>query len=75
MSSAPGEPAPPAAGALDRVVTVIDTVSTVAGWFAGSLIAPLTLAVAYEVVARYVFNAPTRWVSTEALVMLYFRSG
>ena len=69
MSSAPGEPAPPAAGALDRVVAVIDTVSTVAGWFAGSLIAPLTLAVAYEVVARYVFNAPTRWVSTATYVL------
>ncbi|HEU4367546.1 MAG TPA: TRAP transporter small permease subunit [Methylomirabilota bacterium] len=45
------------------MVRAIDTLSTAAGWFAGALIAPLTLAVAYEVVARYVFNAPTRWVS------------
>jgi TRAP-type mannitol/chloroaromatic compound transport system permease small subunit len=63
-----------AAGALraglDRVIAAIDAVSTTAGWFAGWLIVPLTLAVAYEVVARYVFNAPTRWVGT-VTYMLY----
>jgi TRAP-type mannitol/chloroaromatic compound transport system permease small subunit len=68
--STPGTSGPPAPGALDRVVGAIDTLSTVAGWFAGWLIVPLTLAVAYEVVARYVFNAPTRWAST-VTYMLY----
>jgi len=64
-------PSPPAArGALDRLVAVIDAVSTAAGWFAGWLVVPLTLAVVYEVVARYLFNAPTRWVST-VTYMLY----
>ena len=52
-----------APGAVDRVVGVIDRVSTAAGWLAGWLIVPLTLAVAYEVVARYAFNAPTKWAS------------
>jgi TRAP-type mannitol/chloroaromatic compound transport system permease small subunit len=52
------------------MVAAIDTLSTVFGWFSGWLIAPLTLAVAYEVVARYVFNAPTRWAST-VTYMLY----
>ncbi|MGH7403972.1 MAG: TRAP transporter small permease subunit [Candidatus Rokuibacteriota bacterium] len=33
------------------------------GWLAGWLIVPMTFAVAYEVAARYVFNAPTRWAS------------
>lgn len=33
------------------------------GWLAGWLIVPMTVAVAYEVVARYVFDAPTRWAS------------
>jgi TRAP-type mannitol/chloroaromatic compound transport system permease small subunit len=55
---------------LDRLVAAIDALSTAAGWFAGWLVVPLTLAVAYEVVARYVFNAPTRWAST-VTYMLY----
>jgi TRAP-type mannitol/chloroaromatic compound transport system permease small subunit len=70
MSTATGPPPPAARGALDRLVVVIDAVSTAAGWFAGWLVVPLTLAVAYEVVARYLFNAPTRWVST-VTYMLY----
>ena len=57
-------------GALDRVVTAIDRVSSATGWLAGWLIVPLTLAVAYEVAARYAFNAPTRWASS-ATYMLY----
>jgi len=47
--------------ALDRVVRTIDGVSTAAGWLAGWLIVPMTVAVAYEVAARYLFGAPTRW--------------
>ena len=70
MSTAPGATTPRARGAVDRAVAAIDAVSTAAGWFAGWLIVPLTVAVAYEVVARYAFNAPTRWVSTTTY-MLY----
>jgi TRAP-type mannitol/chloroaromatic compound transport system permease small subunit len=38
-------------------------------WFAWLLV-PLLAAVAWEVVARYVFDAPTRW-AYEAIYMLY----
>ena len=61
---------PPAAGVVDRVVRGIDAVSTATGWLAGWLIVPMTLAVAYEVAARYAFNAPTRW-SYDVTYMLY----
>jgi len=64
------EPSPPAVGAVDRVVRVIDGVSTAAGWLAAWLIVPMTVAVAYEVAARYVFNAPTKW-SYEVGYMTY----
>jgi TRAP-type mannitol/chloroaromatic compound transport system permease small subunit len=45
-------------------------VSTSAGWLAGWLIVPITVAVTYEVIARYAFNAPTKW-SYEVGYMLY----
>jgi TRAP-type mannitol/chloroaromatic compound transport system permease small subunit len=41
--------------------TVIDGLSTAAGWLAGWLIVPMTFAVAYEVAARDIFGAPTKW--------------
>jgi TRAP-type mannitol/chloroaromatic compound transport system permease small subunit len=55
---------------VDRVVRAIDAVSTAAGWLAGWLIVPITVAVSWEVVARYAFHAPTKW-SYEAGWMLY----
>ena len=61
---------PVARGTLDRLVGAIDALSTAVGWFAGWLVVPLTLAVAYEVAARYLFNAPTRWAGT-VTYMLY----
>lgn len=48
-------------GALDRVLKVIESLSTATGWFAGWMIVPMTLAISYEVAARYAFNAPTVW--------------
>jgi TRAP-type mannitol/chloroaromatic compound transport system permease small subunit len=70
-SSSPGAPAPaPAPDVVDRVIRAIDAVSTAAGWLAGWLIVPMTVAVAYEVAARYVFNAPTTW-AYDATYMLY----
>jgi TRAP-type mannitol/chloroaromatic compound transport system permease small subunit len=56
--------------ALDRVVRAIDAVSTAAGWVAGWFIVPMTLAVTYEVIARYAFHAPTKW-SYDVGWMLY----
>jgi TRAP-type mannitol/chloroaromatic compound transport system permease small subunit len=55
---------------VDRLVRAIDAVSTAAGWLAGWLIVPMTVAVMYEVIARYAFNAPTKW-SYEVGYMLY----
>ena len=55
---------------LDRLVRVIDGLSTATGWLAGWLIVPMTVAVTWEVVARYAFHAPTSW-SYEAGYMLY----
>jgi TRAP-type mannitol/chloroaromatic compound transport system permease small subunit len=55
---------------VDRLVRAIDAVSTAAGWLAGWFIVPITVAVTYEVVARYAFNAPTKW-SYEVGYMLY----
>lgn len=55
---------------MDRVIRAIDGVSTAAGWLAGWFIVPITLAVTYEVIARYAFHAPTGW-SYEVGWMLY----
>ena len=43
-------------GALDRVLSVIEALSTATGWFAGWMIVPMTLAISYEVAARYAFD-------------------
>ena len=48
-------------GALDRVLKGIESLSTATGWLAGWMIVPMTLAISYEVAARYAFNAPTVW--------------
>lgn len=52
------------------MLTAIDAVSTAAGWLGGWLIVPMTLAVSYEVAARYAFNAPTVW-AYDLTYMLY----
>ena len=53
-----------------RVLSLIDGLNTATGWLAGWLIVPMTLAVAYEVAARYAFNAPTKW-AYDLTYMLY----
>jgi TRAP-type mannitol/chloroaromatic compound transport system permease small subunit len=55
---------------IHRIVAAIDRLSTATGWLAGWLILPMTFGVAYEVVARYAFNAPTKWAGT-LTYMLY----
>lgn len=45
-----------------RSVTWIDKLSNAAGAIAAVLILPAILISTYEVIARYVFNAPTLWV-------------
>jgi TRAP-type mannitol/chloroaromatic compound transport system permease small subunit len=55
---------------LDRIIAAIDGLSTATGWIGGWLIVPMTLAVAWEVTARYAFNAPTVW-AYDITYMLY----
>ena len=53
-----------------RVVRAIDKFTDTTGTWVAWLNVPLVLAVSYEVVARYVFNAPTIW-SFDVTYMLY----
>src|SRR3954466_7243315 len=55
---------------LIRTVRVIDKFTDTTGVWIAWLNVPLVLAVAYEVFARYLFNAPTIW-SFDVTYMLY----
>jgi TRAP-type mannitol/chloroaromatic compound transport system permease small subunit len=59
----------PSAG-LIKTVRVIDRFTDTTGTWVAWLNVPLVLAVAYEVGARYAFNAPTIW-SFDVTYMLY----
>src|SRR5438093_8600261 len=56
--------------ALIRAVRVIDRFTDTTGMWLAWLNLPLVLVVAYEVIARYAFNAPTLW-SFDVTYMLY----
>jgi TRAP-type mannitol/chloroaromatic compound transport system permease small subunit len=56
--------------ALLRTIKAIDTLSEWTGRAAAWMIVPLVLALTYEVVARYAFDAPTIWAYDTAY-MLY----
>lgn len=49
------------ASALVRAVGFIDTITMWSGRIVGWLIVPMVMSLVWEVVARYVFNAPTVW--------------
>ena len=53
-----------------RLIRVIDKFTDTTGVWVAWLNVPLVLAVAYEVVSRYAFNAPTIW-SFDVTYMLY----
>jgi len=55
---------------LIRAVNIIDKFTDTTGTWVAWLNVPLVLAVAYEVMARYAFNAPTIW-SFDVTYMLY----
>ncbi|MCD6043380.1 MAG: hypothetical protein K0R40_2983 [Burkholderiales bacterium] len=55
---------------LIKAVRVIDRFTDTTGTWVAWLNIPLVLAVAYEVFARYIFNAPTIW-SFDITYMLY----
>jgi TRAP-type mannitol/chloroaromatic compound transport system permease small subunit len=55
---------------LEKVSSAIDAFSSKSGQWASLLILPLTFIVIYEVIMRYVFDAPTIW-GFEATTFLY----
>lgn len=55
---------------VQRALLLIDGISTWTGKAFAWAIVVLTLAIVYEVVARYVFNAPTQW-AFDVSYMLY----
>jgi tripartite ATP-independent transporter DctM subunit len=52
------------------VVRAIDRISAFAGFIASVALAVMTIVVCYEVISRYIFNAPTTWV-TEVSTYLF----
>jgi TRAP-type mannitol/chloroaromatic compound transport system permease small subunit len=56
--------------ALIAAIRVIDTFTDLTGTLFSWMSVPLVVAVAYEVIARYVFHAPTVW-SYDVTYMLY----
>ena len=55
---------------MDRVLLLVDGISTWVGKTFGWCILILTLVTSYEVFSRYMFNAPTEW-AFDASYMLY----
>lgn len=56
---------------LDKYLRVIDTVNRWIGTIDAPLIVIISAVMAFEVIARYVFNSPTRW-SFEVSAFLFF---
>jgi TRAP-type mannitol/chloroaromatic compound transport system permease small subunit len=55
---------------LEKISAAIDTFNRKEGEWSALLIIPLTIVVIYEVIMRYVFNAPTVW-GFEATTFIY----
>jgi TRAP-type mannitol/chloroaromatic compound transport system permease small subunit len=56
--------------AIPRAVRALDRVNLIAGKLIAWLVIPMVLSLVYEVVARYLFNAPTVW-AYDMTYMLY----
>jgi TRAP-type mannitol/chloroaromatic compound transport system permease small subunit len=66
-----------ASPSLAKILKAIDRISIVSGKMVAWMILPMSLSLVYEVVARYVFNAPTIWASdvSEILYGMFFMLG
>ena len=66
--------APPA---LAKIIRVIDGLSVVSGKIVGWFIFPMVFSLVFEVVARYLFNAPTIWAGdvSQILYGMFFMLG
>jgi TRAP-type mannitol/chloroaromatic compound transport system permease small subunit len=62
---------------LAKLLKAIDRISIVSGKIVAWMILPMSLSLVYEVVARYVFNAPTIWASdiSQILYGMFFMIG
>ena len=56
------------------LINGIEKITRWAGWIGAGLTAPLVLAMVYEVIARYLFNAPTYWAYELAYMMVLIPS-
>ena len=66
-----------ASPSLAKVLKAIDRISIVSGKIVAWMILPMSFSLVYEVVARYVFNAPTIWASdvSQILYGMFFMLG
>ena len=66
-----------ASPSLAKLLKAIDRISIVSGKIVAWMILPMSLSLVYEVVARYVFNAPTIWASdvSQILYGMFFMLG
>jgi TRAP-type mannitol/chloroaromatic compound transport system permease small subunit len=62
---------------LAKFIRLIDRISIVSGKIVAWMILPMSLSLVYEVVVRYVFNAPTIWASdvSQILYGMFFMLG
>ena len=66
-----------ASPSLAKLLKAIDRISIVSGKIVAWMILPMSFSLVYEVVARYVFNAPTIWASdvSQILYGMFFMLG
>jgi len=66
-----------ASPSLAKALKAIDRISIVSGKIVAWMILPMSLSLVYEVVARYLFNAPTIWASdvSQILYGMFFMLG
>ena len=62
---------------LARFIRLVDTISILSGKIVAWMVLPMSFSLVYEVVARYVFNAPTIWASdvSQILYGMFFMLG
>jgi TRAP-type mannitol/chloroaromatic compound transport system permease small subunit len=66
-----------APSSLAKIIRVIDGISIMCGKIVGWFILPMVFSLIYEVVARYLFNAPTIWAGdiSQILYGMFFMLG
>lgn len=55
---------------VSLLINLIDKISLMSGRISALLVVPLVMAMVYEVVSRYFFNAPTQWAFELSYMMM-----